>query len=357
MTSKDYQAALSSALASRGNNHRVIKALNKKGDINVAFVGGSISKGSDGKTILKDNYTTLLFNELTAAYPHRNFVYNNFSTESANSFLGLSIASKRAEEADLDIVFVEYAVNNECSQEHIISYESLVYRLMSLPSSPAVILVFMINQSMYTSQGYMKKIGEHYGLPMISVADSLKVMLENGKLDWTVYSDDWIHPNGWGHKFIADCIGYYFSTLDLNSQDEPCEVDKPVYSLDFSAYRPVAPDSGNVESEGFEHSTAGEFFTDVLNYTKDVIDPYVKFEADFKNLFISYVHDKTDRFSDADVYVDGRKTAVLQGKSIYGWGNVVLKRVHGFRDSGHHTVELRLKDKKKDFVFVEFGIC
>ena len=82
----------------------------------------------------------------------------------------------------------------------------------------------------------------------------------------------------------------------------------------------------------------------------------MQFEGEFKTLFAAYVHDKTDRFSDADVMIDGEKKAVLQGRSIYGWGNVVLKNVFSFETRGRHSVELKVRDKKKDFILIEFGV-
>lgn len=356
MTSDEYKAALEDSLSSMGNNYRLLNILNRKNEINVAFVGGSITQGWNGKKIIEDNYTRRIYSYLCDEHPDKKFNYTNLSTASANSFIGLSIVSKNTVTSMPDIVFVEYAVNNECSQEHIISYESLVYRMINMPSHPAVILVFMINQSFYTSQGYMKKIGEHYRLPMISIADSLKNLITQKKVEWTDYSDDWIHPNEKGHQFVTDCIKYYFEQIKNQPLDDDFSADKPLYSLEFSEYKPVKAQEC-ITSNGFEYINAGEFFDSGLSYKCDTENPFVKFEADFKNLFVSYLHDKSDRFSDADVYVDGQKAAVLQGKSIYGWGNVVLKRVYGLNQCRHHTVEVKVKDKKKECVLVEFGIC
>ena len=60
--------------------------------------------------------------------------------------------------------------------------------------------------------------------------------------------------------------------------------------------------------------------------------------------------------ADADIYIDGEKKAILQGRSIYGWGNVTLKNVISFDTAENHKVELKVRDTKKEFVFIEFGI-
>lgn len=353
---EQYSTSVCDALYTQGNSARLKKALEKQ-DISLAFIGGSITKGWNGTTYLEENYTTHIHSYLSEKYPEKNFSLLNLSTESANSFIGLSITSKVIERDGPDIVFIEYAVNNECGHDHIVSYESLVHRILTLPSAPAVILVFMMNKALYTCQGYMKAIAKHYDLAALSIADSLKKMLEND-FDWSVYSDDTIHPNPWGHRFIADCIINYLETAE-DSDDEKYSLPAPLYSLDYSGYTSLSAVSENILSEGFEPIEmpwAGEYFNEGRSYIRGKDNAFVRFEADFKNLFVAYMHDKTDRFSDADIYIDGSKAAVLQGKSIYGWGNVVLKSVYSFGSCGHHTVELKVKDSKKEFVLVEYGI-
>lgn len=355
MISEIYKNDISASLYSYGNNFRIKKAL-EKDEVRIAFSGGSITKGWNGERYIKEDYTKIFFEYMTAKYDDKKICYSNYSTESANSFMGLSITSKEITDDNLpDIVFIEYAVNNECTREHMISFESLVHKMLSLPSKPAVILLFMINQSFYSSQGYMKKIGEHYRLPMFSIADTLSCMIKEKGFEWSTYSDDWIHPNGWGQRFIAECIINYFETLSDMETDEEVITGSPVYSVEYSGYRPYPPEK--VIMEGYEKQSACEFFENGMKMKNDLTNKLLKFEADFRHLFITYKHDKTERFSDADVYIDGKKAALIQGKSIYGWGNVVLKHVCSFDSSAHHTVEIKVKDNKKEFFIAEFGIC
>lgn len=357
MNSPEYRESVCGSLYNTGNSVRLRRALEKK-KVNLAFAGGSITKGWDGKGYLSENYTDYITGYLTGRYPDTEFVSSNLSTESANSFIGLSITDKVIGETGPDIVFIEYAVNNECGHEHIVSYESLVKRMLSLPSAPAVILVFLINKSLYTSQGYMKRIGMHYDLTSVSVADTMKNMLENG-FEWEKYSDDVIHPNIWGHRFIADCV--------INALEKSCSdtgkteytVPDPLFSLDYRDYHTVESTDSSVRADGFENFSCpeyGEYFSSGLRYINGHRDASVKFEGEFRTLFAAYIHDKTDRFSDADILIDGHKKAVLQGTSIYGWGNVNLRNVFSFETSGRHQVELRVRDPKKEFILIEFGI-
>lgn len=352
-----YAEAVSGSLYNVGNSQRLIKALKKK-KVKLAFTGGSITKGWDGTKHLEKNYTDHITEYLCKKYPDKTFEKANLSTESANSFIGLSITDKVIDEVEPDIVFVEYAVNNECGQDHIVSYESLVSRMLSLPSGPAVILVFLINKSLYTCQGYMKRIGTHYGLASVSIADSLKKMLDDG-FDWSVYADDVIHPNPWGHAFIAECITNAIEKCLKSKDNSSYSVPGPLYSLGYADYRTYSASDSGIDSEGFESVECpelGEYFSRGISIIKGRKQATVRFESEFKTLFAAYVHDKTDRFSDADIIIDGEKKAVLQGKSIYGWGNVTLKNVFSFETKGKHSVELKVKDPKKEFTFIEFGV-
>ncbi len=352
-----YAEAVSGSLYNTGNSFRLRKALEKK-NVNVAFVGGSVTKGWDGKEYIKENYTYYITEYLKKEYPETTFAGINLSTESANSFIGLSITDKVIDEANPDIVFIEYAVNNECGHDHIVSYESLVERMLALPSHPAVILVFLINKALYTSQGYMKIIGSHYALTSVSVADSLKKMLDDG-FDWSVYSDDSIHPNKWGHKFIGDCVINGIKKACEKTDDTGYSIPEALYSLDYADYRTFGSDDSIIKKNGFEDISCpeyGEYFKNGARFVSGSRDASVKFECEFKTLFAAYVHDKTDRFSDADIMIDGEKRGVLQGRSIYGWGNVTLKNVFSFESRGKHSVELKVRDQKKDFILIEFGV-
>lgn len=358
MNEIEYREALKRSLCSKGNNYRLKKVFEeKKKDLTIAFSGGSISRGSNGKCVLEDNYTALVCRALAGRFPERKIVNVNLSADSADSFIGLSIADKKIDEVKPDIVFVEYAVNNDVDMEHIISFESLVSRYYNSGSKPAVILVLLINQAFFTSQGYMKMVGKQYGLPVISVADSLKKLLEDRVIDWQTYSDDNIHPNEWGFRFIADSIMFYFDSMKKDPKDEEIVKISPVYSLDYENFRVVPADSEEIEYKGYAATDGTGFFEHCLTLKEKNDSSYIKFSSKFRFLFTAYIHDKTDRFSDAEIYIDGEKKCVLQGKSVYGWGNAVLKNVYRSDHEREHEVKIKVKDPSKDFVFLEFGIC
>ena len=107
-----------------GNNFRLKKALEKE-QIKLAFIGGSVTKGWDGKGYISENYTCHIKKYFSDLYPDKRFESYNLSTESANSFIGLSITGKVIDDILPDIVFIEYAVNNKLPNitEHNTAYK------------------------------------------------------------------------------------------------------------------------------------------------------------------------------------------------------------------------------------------
>ncbi|MDO5559085.1 MAG: SGNH/GDSL hydrolase family protein [Oscillospiraceae bacterium] len=355
-----YEEAVEKSLCSYGNNYRLKTILEKtqKKEITIAFLGGSVTQGWDGEKILTQSYSVLLHRYLCNKYPMLKINYVNMALASENSFLGLSITDKYITGINPDIVIVEYAVNNECGSDHITAYESLIRRLLDLPQSPAVISVFMINSSFYTCQAYMKKVGENYDLPMVSVADSLKMLLDSDEIQWNLYSPDFAHPSIWGHRFIADCMINLFEKISQSEPDISCSEWKPLYGVDYSDYCALDPERTKIKLVGFEPVKGIEQFDNALATTKNVSGgAVIRFEASFRHLFIAYMHDREVRYADAQVFVDNTLVDELQGSSVYGWNNPVIKKVCSFSSCENHIVELRVKNKKLIFIAAEFGLC
>src|ERR1035441_6732143 len=65
-----------------------------------------------------------------------------------------------------DFVVVEYAVNDSDNDAAAETLEGLVRQILGEPNSPAVMLLFTMNQSGGNAQKAHAKVGWHYDLPM-----------------------------------------------------------------------------------------------------------------------------------------------------------------------------------------------
>jgi hypothetical protein len=94
--------------------------------------------------------------------------------------------------------------------------EGLVRQILKQPNQPAVVLLFMMSQGGNNAQEWHRKVGTHYGLPMVSFRDGLWPEIKAGRLKWEAVMADVVHPNDLGHECAA---GFVTSLLERVSQE------------------------------------------------------------------------------------------------------------------------------------------
>ena len=204
-------AMLKKSLCSMGDTtklkEKIAKAENGE-KVTMAYLGGSITEGiSAGDELC---YAKLSYEHFKSDFGKGdNVEYVNAGISGTPSKLGNMRLQRDVLCHEPDICFVEFAVNDGSDDEYQAAYESIVRDLIE--KDCAVILLFSVTAEDYSAQDYMKKIGEYYGLPMISYCDALRYMFENGKMKWEDFSDDKSHPNVQGHAIVAEMIDYFFT--------------------------------------------------------------------------------------------------------------------------------------------------
>lgn len=335
-------------------------------EITVAYIGGSITEGYTLKP--EECWAYLTHKWLCEKYPDAVINYVNAGLSGTPSSLGL-IRSDRdvlAPHGDPDIVFIEFAVNDDGSQTTKEAYESLVRRMLDLESRPAVALVFMRTDTGYSCQDWQKEVGLLYGLPMVSINDALTKAIEDGYMTWADYSDDVAHPNPEGSKFAAEAVEYMFDLIEdkgitangntLGVYDNAYDV-VPVYGSDFVNMHMV--DAATIEPVSAGEYTVREALGSFPNgwTRKGGENEGITFDMEFDDLFIVYHCNNSKRYGTAEVYVDGELKTEVNSYSKDGWSNPVpqlIMRGDGFE---RHTVELKMKDGEEDnyFGILAFG--
>ncbi|KAL7419490.1 hypothetical protein Q5752_006328 [Cryptotrichosporon argae] len=128
---------------------------------------------------------------------------------------------------DVDIVMVEFAINDEFQIESVASYERLIRALLDLPSKPAVINL----HSLSVASDLMARGGElqygvasFYDLPLVTLRNPLLPRLLNNHslaYDWYRMNGrqlDASHLNAYGHERVGDLIIAYI-------EQQLCEMD------------------------------------------------------------------------------------------------------------------------------------
>lgn len=214
--SKEYKEMIDRSLVNLGNTKRILDVVEKakRGeDVNICYIGGSITQGAGATPINTECYaykSFLGFKKLMG--DGENIHYLKAGVGGTPSELGMC----RFERDVLcygkvmpDILVVEFAVNDEGDETKGDCYESLVRRALSLPSNPAVLLMFSVFADDYNLQDRLSPVGFRYDLGMASVKDAVTPQFydrDNRILTKHQYFYDMFHPTNLGHTIMADCL-------------------------------------------------------------------------------------------------------------------------------------------------------
>ena len=356
---------INNSLMTVGDTSRMINVMKKADageEITVGFIGGSITEGLTAGDDLC--YAKLTHGALSEMFGSTTVNYVNAGLSGTPSVLGVVRA-----ERDLfsgkqpDIIFIEFAVNDGGEQQYKDCYESLVKKCLDKENQPAVVLLFTVLKNRYSCQPQMAAVGEHYGLPMISVGNALNPMFDAGMMQWETYSDDESHPNVWGHELVKDFLMNYFDKVkaEADGMDSAPAItplpDTAVYTTEYSNMELLERDQMNVtDVSGFSEvdSIRATFNNGWLYYNNT--GGSVTFTAEFKTLFLVFDCNSTYSFADAEVYIDGELVNTLPSSKAGGWGNPEADRAWTGTECKEHTVEIKIAPTEKDVSYGLIGV-
>lgn len=349
-TPEEFQAAMTKrSLYSLGNTSRLkakLKQAQSGEKTTVAYIGGSITQGETAGA--EGCYAKLSYNYISEKYgKDGNVEYVNAGLSGTPSVLGNLRLQKDVLEYSPDIVFVEFAVNDAQDNIHKESYESLVRTVLSQENEPAVILVFNVIKSGYTTQAHMKEIGEFYELPMISAADALTVEFDEGRMTWEDYSDDQSHPNKDGHKllcgFIENLLNEAESSPDSGEYTVPAGYKFGYPYMDSQLITPDAPESELIsltDAGAFEAVEQGAADFPSSWKLSDKSGP-LKFKAKASSLFIIFKRNNSEAMGAFEVYINGAKTKTVNTDQKDGWGEPYAEQIIKFQTPKDMEIEIR----------------
>ena len=204
----DENALCSRSLVSEGDTARLQRALAKarRGEpITLGVIGGSITQGAAASQPEK-RYGNLVAAWWQKSFPKAKVDYVNAGIGATGSDYGALRARRDLLSHHPDFVIAEYAVNDSDTDAAGETLEGLVRQILGEPNSPAVLLLFTMNQAGSNAQKSHSRVGRHYKLPMVSFRDALWPEIEQGRMKWTDVEADAVHPNDRGHEYCARFI-------------------------------------------------------------------------------------------------------------------------------------------------------
>ena len=358
----DYKQNCLIQIGNMARMRTVLEKLRKKDDVKIAFLGGSITEGYLVNS--KQNYPAKLTAYLKETYQDDNVTCINAGLSGTSSSIGLMRADTDVLLEEPDLIIIEFAVNDGQDTISKMMYESLVNKCLLSKSKPAVILLFNQLENGYTCEEQMKKVGEAYSLPMISMGNAIDYERENNKLTWSDYAQDEAHPTAKGHEMIKECLAYYLSVCENQIEAQEADLSEIDYES-IHAYGAAYADMIFYNSLNLYPESLGGFVeanSDIAHFPNDWIwnkedAGSLQFTLKGRNLFMLYKEANSDNMGTVEVYIDGKLETEVSANAADGWNNPEFAVLLNDVKEGTHTVEIRVKEDSidKNFHILGFG--
>ncbi|MBR3791134.1 MAG: hypothetical protein IKK18_00380 [Clostridia bacterium] len=210
-----------------------------KDTLNVVYFGGSITQGT-GASSTEKCWRAIVGDWFTKTYPGTKVNNINSAIGGTGTELGYYRARKDVLAHNPDIVFIEFAVNDDKpEQEAQFLLESIIRGFQKSPSNPYIILVYT-SEIVYKKEKvdgvetvvmkykdvseYQKKIADYYNIPDIDLQPVIEEYLAiegNVAQGGFFCADDTVHPSDTGYALYAEeiieCLetGNYFKKPDV----------------------------------------------------------------------------------------------------------------------------------------------
>lgn len=334
----------------------------------IGFLGGSITQGSLSSTP-KNCYAYLVYEWWKKSFPNAAFSFVNGGIGGTTSHYGGARAWKDVLCYRPDIVTVDFSVNDDANEFFEETYEGTFRRLLAAPSAPAVVV---LNNVFYdtgkNAQDYHNRIADHYGIPHVSIKDTVYPDVESGKIVRADITPDNLHPNDKGHRLVADEICKLLDSIKAEVEEETIageNIEGKSTKTEASVLLP-APLTENA----YEHSRLIQIQDNEAILDGFLVDPIEKkgmldifkngwtaahtndkisFEIECSCLAVQYRKSVQQPVPKAKAVIDGDEAhaVILDGNFTEDWGDCLyLEPLLHHAEKKVHRIEITITDAK-----------
>lgn len=334
----------------------------------IGFLGGSITQGSLSSTP-ETCYAYLVYEWWKKSFPNAAFSFVNGGIGGTTSHYGGARAWKDVLCYRPDIVTVDFSVNDDANEFFEETYEGTLRRLLMAPSAPAVVV---LNNVFYdtgkNAQDYHNRIADHYGIPHVSIKDTVYPDVESGKIVRADITPDNLHPNDKGHRLVADEICKLLDSIKAEVEKETIageNIEGKSTKTEASVLLP-APLTENA----YEHSRLIQIQDNEAILDGFLVDPIEKkgmldifkngwtaahtndkisFEIECSCLAVQYRKSVQQPVPKAKAVIDGDEAhaVILDGNFTEDWGDCLyLEPLLHHAEKKVHRIEITVTDAK-----------
>ena len=334
----------------------------------IGFLGSSITQGSLSSTP-KTCYAYLVYEWWKKSFPNAAFSFVNGGIGGTTSHYGGARAWKDVLCYRPDIVTVDFSVNDDANEFFEETYEGTLRRLLAAPSAPAVVV---LNNVFYdtgkNAQDYHNRIADHYGIPHVSIKDTVYPDVESGKIVRADITPDNLHPNDKGHRLVADEICKLLDSIKAEVEEETIareNIEGKSTKTEASVLLP-APLTENA----YEHSRLIQIQDNEAILDGFLVDPIEKkgmldifkngwtaahtndkisFEIECSCLAVQYRKSVQQPVPKAKAVIDGDEAhaVILDGNFTEDWGDCLyLEPLLHHAEKKVHRIEITITDAK-----------
>ena len=334
----------------------------------IGFLGGSITQGSLSSTP-KNCYAYLVYEWWKKSFPNAAFSFVNGGIGGTTSHYGGARTWKDVLCYRPDIVTVDFSVNDDANEFFEETYEGTLRRLLAAPSAPAVVV---LNNVFYdtgkNAQNYHNRIADHYGIPHVSIKDTVYPDVESGKIVRADITPDNLHPNDKGHRLVADEICKLLDSIKAEMEEETIvgeNIEGKNTKTEASVLLP-APLTENA----YEHSRLIQIQDNEAILDGFLVDPIEKkgmldifkngwtaahtndkisFEIECSCLAVQYRKSVQQPVPKAKAVIDGDEAhaVILDGNFTEDWGDCLyLEPLLHHAEKKVHRIEITVTDAK-----------
>jgi lysophospholipase L1-like esterase len=337
-----------------GDHSRLLNKFYRAGKgstLNVAFMGGSITKGYYAPP--DEQYVNLVVNNLSENFTNVNCI--NASLPDTGSYVGVHRLDRDVLSKNPDIIFAEFSSDDseEYTDRDKSAFENLIRNSLLSNGSPAVVVLATSDEDGKSFAQYHTEIAEKYNLPVLSYGEPVRYAINQGFIKWRDISEDSVNPNSVGHKIIAEIINDYINPIIKECKNMTHTVNLPgvpdivtnskyqnaniITPFDFEREDIELVYTGMFNVQG-EESSGGIWVADSADYVRNSVSDEQAFKLQVKCSRLGLVYMKRPDGGIFNIKINGKQVASIDTQ---GESRIAAEEVYDSANTGYPSDILR----------------